>query len=169
MITETFAKQTFLSKNFTLYELLKSDVAIYRGLMYKQFSINQDFIGNLGELCKNVLQPLRTFLKKPVTVDSGYRCLIVNELVGGSKTSDHMTGKAADLTYIDFVKAFNFISNNLDFKQLIVEKRVKENGEISAWMHVSYDRLNNKKQRLFYKNGEYVLLQKTITAKDISL
>lgn len=35
----------------------------------------------------------------PIRITSGYRSPAVNEAVGGSKTSDHMTGYAADFTH----------------------------------------------------------------------
>jgi len=42
------------------------------------------------------LQQLRDELGEPVIVSSGYRSSEVNEAVGGSPSSDHLTGLAAD-------------------------------------------------------------------------
>lgn len=52
---------------------------------------------NLQVLTQVILDPLREHLGKPVRVTSGYRTPQVNARIGGSKTSAHMTGEAADL------------------------------------------------------------------------
>lgn len=44
------------------------------------------------------LQVLRSFLNKPLYVNSAYRCPERNEEVGGAKKSQHLTGKAADIS-----------------------------------------------------------------------
>jgi uncharacterized protein YcbK (DUF882 family) len=44
------------------------------------------------------LQFLRDYTGRPITVNSAYRCPKHNKKVGGSKTSQHMLGKAADIT-----------------------------------------------------------------------
>ena len=48
-------------------------------------------------LCANVLDPTREALGGPVEITSGYRTPQTNALIGGSKTSQHMTGEAADI------------------------------------------------------------------------
>ncbi|NNE31922.1 MAG: DUF882 domain-containing protein [Winogradskyella sp.] len=44
------------------------------------------------------LQFLRDYTGRPITINSAYRCPEHNEKVGGSKTSQHLLGKAADIT-----------------------------------------------------------------------
>jgi len=46
----------------------------------------------------NQLQFLRDYTGRPITVNSGYRCPDHNKKIGGSKRSQHMLGKAADIT-----------------------------------------------------------------------
>jgi len=46
----------------------------------------------------NQLQFLRTYTGRPIKINSGYRCPEHNAKVGGSKTSQHLLGKAADIT-----------------------------------------------------------------------
>jgi len=53
-------------------------------------------IENLRRLCQSVLQPLRVHLKRPVVITSGYRSPALNRAIGGSPTSHHMQGRAAD-------------------------------------------------------------------------
>jgi uncharacterized protein YcbK (DUF882 family) len=48
-----------------------------------------------------VLEPLRITLQKPVIITSGYRSKKLNEAIGGSSTSQHMKGQAADLIVPD--------------------------------------------------------------------
>lgn len=157
MITEEFAKEQRLSKNFTLYEFLYSDEATLYGLMHEQMLITTEQIGNAQELCINILQPLRDYLKKPVTINSGFRSLKLNTRIKGAKNSDHLHGKAADI-HCNFSEAYNFISNNCKFKQLIIEKDKKER----VWIHISYDKLNNKMQRLAYNGERYFSAPKNI-------
>ena len=56
-----------------------------------------DAYANLGRLVHTLLDPLRNDLGQPVRVTSGYRSPNVNKAVGGSRTSRHMLGLAADI------------------------------------------------------------------------
>lgn len=46
-----------------------------------------------------VVQKIREFLAKTVTVNSGWRCPKHNEAIGGAEFSVHLRGGAADLTW----------------------------------------------------------------------
>lgn len=83
-----------LTKSFTLEEMYRSDVADSNNINNKPSLMIQS---RLLQLCKNCLQPLRDAWGAPIIVNSGYRCPAVNNLVGGSKTSDHVKGFAADI------------------------------------------------------------------------
>ena len=50
------------------------------------------------ELIDKVLDPLRERWGVPIYVTSGYRCPELNARVGGSKSSYHLRGMAADIT-----------------------------------------------------------------------
>ena len=56
-----------------------------------------DAYATLGRLVHTLLDPLRNDLGQPVRVTSGYRSPQVNAAVGGSRTSRHMLGLAADI------------------------------------------------------------------------
>ena len=86
-----------LSKNFTLRELLRSNTS-ERDERLKQEQENppSEIIDNLKYLVENALQPIRNRLGFPITINSGYRSPLVNKLVGGSATSQHCRGEAAD-------------------------------------------------------------------------
>ena len=100
---------------------------------------------NMMALVNNVLDPLREAYGKPIRVNSGFRCEKLNKKVGGSKTSDHLHGMAADITAgipKENKRLFYLIQElGLPFKQLIDEKGF-------SWVHVSYDANNLKRQIL---------------------
>lgn len=118
-------------KYFTIAELCKSTTADRLGINNK---CNQEHVVNLTALVDNVLDPLRTWYGKPLTVSSGYRCPELNKAVKGSNTSQHMSGQAADIDTGDRQQnklLFEYIRKNLPFDQLIDESNF-------AWVHVSY-------------------------------
>ena len=135
-----------LSANFTLKELTKSDTATRLGL---DNTPNDEALENLKLLCEKVLQPVRDHFGKSVTVNSGYRSPESNAAVGGSKTSDHCKGQAADIE-IDGLpnpELAQWIMDNLDYTQLILEFYTQGQPN-SGWVHVSFDPNNLKKQEL---------------------
>ena len=81
-------------KFFTIAELCKSTTADRLGINNR---CRQEHVTALTALVDNVLDPLRTWWGKPITVNSGYRCPELNAAVRGSKTSQHMKGEAADI------------------------------------------------------------------------
>ena len=83
-----------LSEHFELAEFLVSETAARRGIANEP---TPEVIENLRRLCQSVLQPLRVHLKRPVVITSGYRSPALNRAIGGSPTSHHMQGRAADL------------------------------------------------------------------------
>lgn len=91
-----------LSENFWLSEFLHSQTAGRDPeLLAKQNNPAPEIIENLRYLCANSVQPLRTLLKTPIRVSSGYRCDELNKRIGGSKNSQHRYGQAADLILSD--------------------------------------------------------------------
>ena len=46
----------------------------------------------------NNLQILRDYLNTPIRINSAYRCVLHNRRIGGSKYSQHILGKAVDIT-----------------------------------------------------------------------
>jgi len=128
-------------KYFTIEELTRSATATTRGL---DNTPTPEIKANLERLVDKVLDPLREKYGKPITVNSGYRCPELNKAVGGSKTSDHVKGFAADLTggsKQENEKIFNIIRDNFAWTQLINERDF-------SWVHVSYDPNRIKNQVL---------------------
>ena len=84
-----------LSENFTLAELIASDYAERHGI--NNMPTDHDILENLHVLA-NGLERVRAALGgKAIFVNSGYRGPKLNSAIGGSKTSAHMRGLAADI------------------------------------------------------------------------
>jgi uncharacterized protein YcbK (DUF882 family) len=137
---------TQLSKNFSLAEFTKSETAIRKGL---DNTPTPEVIENLQKLVDNIVQPVRDHYGKSVKINSGYRAPEVNASVGGSKTSDHCKGQAADIEITGVANGdlAQYIVDNYKFTQVILEFYTKGVPD-SGWVHVSYDPANLKCQAL---------------------
>lgn len=147
-----------LTNNFSLKELTVSDTATRLGL---DNTPNETVILNLKALAENILQPVREHYGKSVKVNSGYRAPEVNAAVGGSKTSDHCKGQAADIEINGVANGdlAQYIVDNFKFTQVILEF-YKQGVPDSGWVHVSYDMNDLKCQVLTAtkKDGKTVYL-----------
>ena len=132
-----------LSENFSLHEFTDSIKA-------KEHKIdntpNAEQIESIRELALNVLQPIRTLYGKAITINSGFRCEKLNDVVKGENTSQHLKGEAADITVgskTENKKLFELIiKSGIVFDQLINESDY-------SWIHISYKKINaNRKQIL---------------------
>jgi uncharacterized protein YcbK (DUF882 family) len=147
-----------LTANFTLAEMTKSETALRHDM---DNTPSEAEIANLKALAENILQPVRDHFGKGVKVNSGFRHPEVNAKVGGSKTSDHCQGQAADIEIPGVPNAdlAQWIVDNLDFRQVILEFYTPGVPD-SGWVHVSYVAGDNKKQVLTAtkKDGKTVYL-----------
>jgi len=82
-----------LSPHFRLSEMIRSDTARARGFYQVP---PPAVVERLRELAGELLEPVRASVG-PLRVTSGYRRPRVNAAVGGSSTSAHMSGWAADV------------------------------------------------------------------------
>lgn len=134
-----------LSKNFSLSELTKSETAIRKDI---DNTPSNEVLSNLTTLCNMVLQKVRDS-HGVVTITSGYRSPELNKAIGGSTTSDHCKGCAADFEVpgLDNKQLALWIEDNLIFKQLILE--FYEDGQPnSGWVHCSFEEGENNSQVL---------------------
>ena len=123
-----------LSKNFTLAELTKTSTGLPNALP-------KHLEGNIQSLVDNVLQPVRDALGV-IIVTSCYRSPEVNKAIGGSSTSQHCLGQAADLKFKGGNDVlFNWLKENTDFDQLIWEFGTTEE---PSWVHISYSSRHRK-------------------------
>lgn len=139
---------------FTITEMTQSDTAKRLGI---NNTPNDTARLNLINLVENILDPLRSEYGKPIIVNSGYRCKKLNNAVGGSSTSQHLAGEAADIESAgrsrkENEKLFNLIiSLGLPFDQLVNEYNFD-------WVHVSFSSSRRRGQILEAKkqNGKTI-------------
>ena len=150
---------TQMTKNFSLAELTKSETALRLGIENQP---DEEQLNNLLLLCANVLQPVRDHFGKGVKVNSALRTIPVNRAVGSSDSSHHVKGMAADIEIpgVPNAELAEYIRDNLPFTQVILEFYTR-GVSVSAWVHVSYDPQNLKRQALtaVKENGKTVYLQ----------
>jgi hypothetical protein len=101
-------------------------------------------------LAKNVFEPLREHVGKPIKINSFYRSAELNSAIGGSSKSQHCQGRAIDIddTYGHMSNAdmYRWLKDNVDFDQMIWEFGTEENPN---WVHISYiDGDSNRKRCL---------------------
>lgn len=136
-----------LSENFTLDEMTVSETAARRGL---DNTPDAAALENLKRLAA-FLEDVRSLIGRPIHINSAYRSPAVNASVGGSKTSQHCLGLAADLrvngmTPDQVVRAIR--ASGLVYDQLIREFSNPKTG--GGWTHVSIPQENKaaRKQAL---------------------
>lgn len=135
-----------LTNNFSLEELVFSQTASRLGLdntPVKGIFNNLINTAENMELVRNVLNG------QPIMISSGYRSPEVNAAVGGSKSSQHMQGKAVDFTCPKFGSPSTIIraikNSGIKFDQLILE--------FDSWVHISFSDPNRKQVLIADRNG----------------
>jgi hypothetical protein len=135
-----------LSPNFNLQELTFSQIAARRGIDNTPPPKVKDNLERLAFF----LEQVRKLFNKPLLISSGYRSREVNEAVGGSKTSQHCEGCAADFN----VKGMSpnavvraIVDANIPYDQVILE--------FDSWIHISIPTVKGvapRKQALIIDN-----------------
>tara|TARA_B110000914_G_C15328312_1_gene383506 strand:+ start:37 stop:498 length:462 start_codon:yes stop_codon:yes gene_type:complete len=125
-----------LSKHVSMKEGVYSTTAKRLGL---DNTPTEADIKNMELICEKIFEPLRAHVNGPIKINSFYRGPVLNKAIGGSKSSQHMTGQAMDIddkySYMSNADMYKFIKNNLDFDQIIWEFGDDDNPN---WIHVSY-------------------------------
>ena len=87
------------------------------------FPMPPDVLRNIQELTEN-LQIVRDYLGEPIHISSGYRSPSHNAAIGGVSDSQHLLGKAADISMK------NYTAKNLAiiFERLINNGNIKQGG-----------------------------------------
>lgn len=117
--------------HFSRAELIRSQVAQERAID------NQPPLVVLAAIDRTLasLERVRAILGHPMQILSGYRSPKLNAAVGGSRTSQHMSGQAVDFVCPGFgppVKIFEALvplRRSLGLDQIILER---------TWIHVSF-------------------------------
>ena len=135
-----------ISKHISYKEAVGSNYAKQKGISNKP---NEGQVENMKLLAQEVFEPLREWVDAPIKVNSMFRSLELNTALKGSKTSSHMKGEAMDITSMggkSNLEMFHWIKDNLCFDQLIWEF-----GKEPKWLHVSFNKDNNRQQVLVTK------------------
>lgn len=120
-----------LSKNFTLQELTYSDIAIRNSL---DNTPSKDIIPNLIRVAE-LLENVRALFNKPIIVNSGYRSVQVNSLLGSKPTSQHCIGCAADIRISGLTPdqiVSKIVKSDIQYDQVI--------REFDSWVHIAIPR-----------------------------
>ena len=143
-----------VSKHISDKEGVYSNTATRRGI---DNIPDDEQLTNMKLLAEKVFEPLRTWVKGPIKINSFFRCPKLNTAIGGSSKSQHCTGQAIDLDDTFKFKTnsemYHYIKNNLEFDQLIWEFGDENNPN---WIHVSYVSPEKNRNRclLAYKENK---------------
>jgi predicted chitinase len=172
---QEFTNDFKLSQNFTLGMLIDGGINGHNKLQDQQGLTKQQIVCNLSQLCQNIYEPLLAVLPggiggygKQWKINSGYR-ISSNIPKGGVKKSDHMLGRATDLTLLPYGP--NKAKLNFDFANQI-EKLIPYDQIImeympggSNWVHIGYRGLKegdtagggvNRKMAFTMYNGDTI-------------
>ena len=166
-------KNMHLSQHFTLGEVTKTSVKTADGNIPSHVAIE-----NLRNICENWLEDLRYSHNtlygehkcsnegmnneesndgEPIIITSGYRSTEVNKAVGGSPTSNHLTGCAVDIRCIGIEQAIRYASILLDiadgtkrdYDELLIERSPKG----AYWIHFAVRPKNNRRKTAVILKG----------------
>jgi hypothetical protein len=139
-----------LSPNFHLSEFIDSDHAERNGIENIPDPLAIQSLFKLAELLEQVRKLLGD---KVISVSSGFRSVELNKAIGGSRTSDHMRGEAADFVCRGFGTAAQVAAaiakSDINFGQLIFE---------GTWVHIS---LPNRAKNREVLTAKFVKGEKT--------
>ena len=144
---------------FTITELCYSDTAKTKGI---DNSPTTEVRANLVTLVNNLLDPLREAWKSPIRVTSGFRCGVLNKAVGGSTTSAHLYGLAADIVPVNGrIKEFKeFCATYFADKKQRFDQVILETNGASEWVHIGLSTKDGRKrgQIMSYDGIRYTYL-----------
>jgi len=119
-------------------------------------------LSNLTDLAVSILEKVRLKLGVPIKVNSGYRSPAVNKAVKGAKASDHLTGRAADITLGSAQKnklLFDTLVKMAEDKEIEIGQLILEQPGSSSWVHVSTPTKTRKGQIMKYDGKKYTLIK----------
>ena len=150
-----------ITEHFSLKELTRSETARRLGLQNVPSDAEMANIQYTAEQ----LEKIRAYGGRGIVVTSCFRSERVNKAVGGSPTSAHRFGLAADcdaigLTSLAFAKEIIKMRDEgeIKFDQLILEFPERGDG---AWVHIGFRRNNPMRNQIMTatkKNGKTVYL-----------
>jgi hypothetical protein len=137
-----------ISTHLNLAEVTRSDSAKRHGI---DNTPTAEHLENFKLLAEKVFEPIRLHFKTPIFISSGYRSKALNDFIKGSASSQHCKGQAIDIDMdgskggVTNKMVFDFIVSRLEWDQIIWEFGSDSNPD---WVHVSYVKTGNRKQKL---------------------
>ena len=148
-------KSMHLSEHYTLGEVCKTSHKTADGNIPSHVAIE-----NLRRICEEWLEDLRYSHNtlygekdEPIIITSGYRSAEVNKAVGGSTTSNHLTGCAVDIRCVGIEQAIRYAAILLDiadgtkrdYDELFIER--SKHGRY--WIHFAVRPKGNRRKTEF--------------------
>ena len=138
-----------LTPHFTLEELAGTSK---REFKQKNLDEAQKQMGKMYQLA-GFAERVREIIGHPLIINSGYRCVALNNALKGSLTSQHLLAEAIDIR--TNAKTPNeifqiLVASDLKYDQIILEKVGN-----AQWVHVS---IGSKKEKLKYDGKKYTRL-----------
>ena len=139
-------KNMHLSEHFTLGEVTKSrHTEVYNIPSHVA-------IENLKRVCA-WLEELIVRAKTPIVINSGYRSPQLNKKLGGSPTSNHLTGCAVDIRVAGIEQAMRYAvilmdyadETKQDYDEIIIEKNCRG----AIWLHFAVRPKDNRRKTMF--------------------
>ena len=146
MTEVSIIKNMHLSEHFTLGEVTKSrHTEVYNIPSHVA-------IENLKRVCA-WLEELRVRAKTPIVINSGYRSPQLNKKLGGSPTSNHLTGCAVDIRVAGIEQAMRYAvilmdyadETKQDYDEIIIEKNCRG----AIWLHFAVRPKDNRRKTMF--------------------
>lgn len=136
-----------LTNHFSFEEITNTSNTELLSLNRRRAMLILDHVYKLALFAEQV----RAFLDVPMIITSGFRCQELNEVVGGSSTSQHTRAEAIDFIpgkFMTVEEAYDKIKKSrLIYGQLIIER-----SKGKEWVHVS---MGYKRENLKYNDGKY--------------
>ena len=139
-------KNMHISEHFTLGEVTKSrHTEVYNIPSHVA-------IENLKRVCA-WLEELIVRAKTPIVINSGYRSPQLNKKLGGSPTSNHLTGCAVDIRVAGIEQAMRYAvilmdyadETKQDYDEIIIEKNCRG----AIWLHFAVRPRDNRRKTMF--------------------
>ena len=141
-----------LSTHFTESEMIRTS--------HRTFDNNPSphVIQNLRTLCVDYLEVVRSVFG-PLWITSGFRCFELNAAIGGSSTSAHVHGCAADFVPMHAVDTQDIVLWLISGSGLNYDQVIDEYSSTANWIHLGIAIPSSgrqpRRQALTMRNGVY--------------